>query len=524
MAFDAESGTYTNGKPADLSDMGAVVDSVLITPDDFPHDARLGKVHEAPPLPKHAQLTDAQREEATTTGAFLREYQQFGKLASPMTPSEFHVGSGLSMVSMAIARRLHIKVSVTKIYPNLYKLFVGESTLHRKTTGLSVATGLMEAAGMIPMFTLAGRQTPEALSEDMSLNIPRTLDSWTDDAKEAWLKRRSLAAQRGWVLDEASHLLDSFNRDYSAGMLPQVLELYDSKDKGEGRNTKSSGFESVDKAYLTIFGCTTFEAMTEHMSKAAHWRNGLFARFALITSNETVDWQFWPQPFEYPQELIDKLRFIAFSLFGYPPHAEIISIKGEDDKPGYRKVEVMPLPDHTAFFGDGSWQLWERYSRAVTHELLYQAKKDGSIEPLLFPSYGRFPTMMIKVAMQMAVMDATQLPIVIEPRHIYAAQEIVESWRQSLHLVRAGGRISEGRAKADEIRSVLGQNGFNYTMRRDLLRAMNCTWSEIEQVVKDMEVAGDIEVLAHQPKRGPKSEKYRLLSPEEREEETVILS
>lgn len=515
---------YTNGVNGNKRNIfDEMVDANLHTPDDIPHDAKLNGVHDAPSLPEDAQLTDEQQREATTTGKFLADYVQFAKLASPMTPTEFHISAALSMVSIAVARRLHVRVGVAKIYPNTYTLFVGESTLHRKTTGLSVATGLLEQAGLTPTFTLADRQTPEAFVEDMSLNIPKTFDGWATDAKEIWLKRRSLSAQRGWFLDEASHLLDSFNRDYSSGLLPLVLDMYDSKDHMGGRNTKSYGLEIVEKAYLTIFGCTTFEAMTEHMAKSAHWRNGFFARFALVTSRETTDWEFWPKPIEYPDELVEKLRHIAFRLFGTPPHAQITEVPPEDGKAGYRKVEVMPLPDHAVFFGEGAWQAWERYARAVGHDMLYQAKQDGSIDPMLFANYGRLPTMMIKVAMQIAIMDAEQLPIMLEPKHIYAAQNIIESWRQSLHFVRSGGRISEGKVKADEIKGVLNKNGKNFTMRRDLLRALNSTWSEIEQAIKDMEVAGDIEIIAHQPKRGPKSEKYRLLSPSE-QDETVILS
>lgn len=511
---------HTNG----TVDFSSLVNGNLISPEEIPHNAPLGPhIYDAPELPEEAELTAKEQRQADTTGGFLADYVAFAKTASPMTPTEFHINAALSMVSIAVARRLHIRVGVTKIYPNLYTLFVGESTLHRKTTGLSVATGLLEQTGMIPTFTLADRQTPEAFIEDMALSVPRTYDSWTDAGKDTWLRRRSLSAQRGWFLDEASHLLDSFNRDYSSGLLPIVLDVYDSKDRSGERQTKSYGSESIEKAYLTIFGCTTFEAMTEHMSKATHWRNGFFARFALVTSRETTEWEFWPAPIDYPYDLTEKLRYIAFGLFGRPPHAQVVDHQAEDGKPAYRNVEVAPLPDHSAQFGEGAWQAWERYAKAVGHNMLHRAKQDNSIDQMLFANYGRLPTMMIKVAMLFAVMDAEHLPIVIEARHIYAAQVIIESWRKSLHFVRSGGRISAGKVKADEVRAVLAQNGHNYTMRRDLLRALNSTWSEIEQTIKDLESAGDLEVIAHQPKRGPKSEKYRLFRPGE-VEETVILS
>lgn len=494
------------------------------TPDDLPKEyVPLGNIYQAPPLPKEAQLSEDELELAESTGGFLKRYVAFACGASPMTPTEFHVASGLSAVAIAIARRVHVRVGAQKIYPNLYTLFVGESTLHRKTTGLYILQGLLDRAGMVPTFTLAERQTPEAFTEDMSLSVPRTYDSWTDTAKQAWLQRRSLSAQRGWILDEASHLLDSFSRDYTSGLLPVVLDLYDSKDRGGERQTKSYGSEIIEKAYLNIFGCTTYGAMAEHMSKASHWRNGLFARFALVTSDARTEWQFWPSPIEHPHELINELRYIAFGLFGNPPKAEIVE-EQEEGQPKYKRVEVLHAPDNMAIFADGAWQAWERYAKAVSHDMLYKAKGDGSVEDLVFANYGRFPTMLIKVAMLFAVMDARSLPIIIEPKHIYAAQQIVEAWRSSLHKVRAGGRISEQKTKVDEIEAILGKNGDNWTTKRDLLRAMNAAWSDIEQTIKDLEHAGKIEIVAHAPARGPKTEKYRLLSAVAAVQETVILS
>lgn len=510
----------TNGKVG----YDELLNGNFYTPDDLPKEyVPLGNIYQAPPLPKEAQLSEDELYLAESTGGFLKRYVAFACGASPMTPTEFHVASGLSAVAIAIARRVHVRVGAQKIYPNLYTLFVGESTLHRKTTGLYILQGLLDRAGMVPTFTLAERQTPEAFTEDMSLSVPRTYDSWTDTAKQAWLQRRSLSAQRGWILDEASHLLDSFSRDYTSGLLPVVLDLYDSKDRGGERQTKSYGSEIIEKAYLNIFGCTTYGAMAEHMSKASHWRNGLFARFALVTSDAKTEWQFWPSPIEHPHELINELRYIAFGLFGNPPKAEIIEDQ-EEGQPKYKRVEVLHPPDNMAIFADGAWQAWERYAKAVSHDMLYKAKGDGSVEDLVFANYGRFPTMLIKVAMLFAVMDARSLPIIIEPKHIFAAQQIVEAWRSSLHKVRAGGRISEQKTKVDEIEAILGKNGENWTTKRDLLRAMNAAWSDIEQTIKDLEHAGKIEIVAHAPARGPKTEKYRLLSAVAAVQETVILS
>lgn len=470
-------------------------------------------IHNAPPLPEWAQLSEEEISEAATTGDLLREYVKFARQASPLTPDAFHVASGLTAISIAIARRLHVPVSTTKTYPNLYTFYVGPSTTQRKTTGMKVATGWMEAASMIPTFTLATRQTPEALAEDLSLSIPQTINRVTKQAKEVWLKRRALAAQRGWLLDEASHLLDSFNRDYSSGLLPMVLSLFESEDRGGERNTKSGGLEIVENAYLCVFGCTTYAAMSEHMSKAVHWNNGLFARFNLVCADSNNAWQFWPAPMAYPDSLVRGLHRIAYGLFGDIPHVALVEEEVEEDGKKIKQLvlDVGQLPDNIARFGADAWNSWERYSRAI-HEMVVRAESDNSIEANLHPSYGRLGTTIIKVAMLLAACDAQHLPVIIERKHVLAAQGIVESWRDNLHKVRARGRVSTSMTEAEEIFAILARNGENWTTRRDLMRASKRAWKDdLEVMVQNLEAAGRVERQSYSPNKGPKGEQYRIV-------------
>ncbi len=475
----------------------------------------------APELPDDAKLTPEELAEAATTGKFLMDYVEFAKDASPMTPVQFNVSAGLAAVAIAIARRVHVRVGAIKIYPNLYQLYVGPSTLQRKTTGMGTLTGLQEQAGMIPIFTLAETQTPEAFVEDMTLNLPSTYDRMSPTARQTWLDRRRLYSQRGWIMDEASRLLDSFNRDYTSGLLPIVLEMYDSKDRSGERNTKSWGNESIEKSYLNLFGATTFSSIGKHVADTARWLDGLFARFSFTASNDPGTWQFWPEPMEYPKPLVNELHRIAFKLFGAPPLSSTIDSRDDDkddnDKKGDPKnrpsvsVEVDPLNDTAAHFGPGAWEMWERYSKVVGYDMIEQAMKDKSLPEELFPSYGRFGTMLIKVAMLFAVMDSKTLPIVIERKHVAAAQRIVEMWRESLHIVRAGGQVTAAKTFVDKVLATLTRNGENWTSRRDLQRTLGCAWNELEPAIDDLHGAGLIERTLQAAKRGPKTEMYRVV-------------
>lgn len=476
----------------------------------------LPDISAAPDLPEWAKLSADELTEAAHTGKFLRQYIEFAKDASPMTPIQFNVSAGLAAVAIAIARRVHVRVGASKIYPNLYQIYVGPSTLQRKTTGMNTLTNLMDLAGMIPIFTLAETQTPEAFVEDMTMNLPATYDRMSPTARAVWLDRRRLFAQRGWIIDEASRLLDSFNRDYTAGLLPIVLDLYDSKDRSGERNTKSWGNESIEKAYLNIFGATTFSSIGKHVADPERWGDGFFARFSFTASNEPGAWQFWPEPMDYPRPLVDELYRIAFRIFGPPPLTSTVTNenKDEDGKSLGRptiSIEIEQLKDNAARFGAGAFEMWERYSKATGYDMLLQAAKDNSIPVEMFPSYGRLGTMLVKVAMLFAVMDAQTSQIVIERKHIAAAQRVVEMWRESLHIVKAGGQVTAAKTFVDKVLATLSKNGENWTIRRDLQHALGCSWAELEPAIDDLHGAGLVERTSYAAKRGPKSEMYRVV-------------
>jgi hypothetical protein len=466
-----------------------------------------------PELPEYARLTNEQEQEAAKAGGWLDAYVDFARKASPMTPEAFHIAAGVFIGALAIARRLRLSVSVSEndIYPNLYLLYIGPSTVQRKSTAVRVAKGLLKAAGM-EQFFLAERQTPEALALDMTTRIPHTYDAWTPELQERWLAERAIAAQRSWLLEEASHLLDSFNRDFSAGLLPMVLDLYDCPDEAISRNTVARGRELIERPYLSIFGVTTYGAMAEHMSRKQLWANGFFARFALVGSDMVGTWCFWPEPQCYPNDLVQRLRFVGTELLKLPK-ATLAEQEYEDDQgktQTKRIVQVTPPLGSQAVEierGGEAWQAWERYARATTFDMLTD---NSNVPGQSWASYGRLGTMLIKVAMILAGLDAKTLPIKIEPWHIYRAQQIVETWRENLHCVFGNlGKVQHD-DMTEGIKAILAQSGENWTTRRDLLRALNKTWPVIETTINDLAESGEIERQPIPKRHGRKSEQYRL--------------
>ena len=461
-----------------------------------------------PELPEYAQLTPEQQAEAANAGKWLDAYVGFAGEASPMTPEAFHVAAGLAIGATAIARRVHLRVSVMEnsIYPNLYCLYIGPSTVQRKSTAMRAARGLFRKAGLTHLL-LAERQTPQAMALDMSTRVPHYYDEWSDKIKAEWLRERAFAAQRGWLLEEASHLLDSFNRDFSAGLLPMVLDLYDCRSDAQTGNTISRGREAIEDAYLTIFGVTTYGSMAAHMEHSQHWVNGLFARFAIVGSDDVGVWRFWPPPKQYPDWLIERLQYVAETLLPVPAvHMDERKVKDSEDKIIHTVHEVVvdsPLCSSQAVLvRDGAaWQAWERYARAVTFDMLQGPFVSGHLQA----SYGRLGTMLVKVALILATFDADKLPVTVEARHVYRAQQIVEDWRANLHGIFGKLKLTGEDGDQEQVLNTLAKNGKEWMSKRDAYRALHWKASRFTAAVDALRDEGEVE---RQGKDG--SEEYRL--------------
>lgn len=461
-----------------------------------------------PELPAGVQLTPAQERAARDAGKFIDEYAAFARQASPMTPGSFHQAAGLDIISKAVARRLHVAVSTTTnyIFPNLYQLYIGPSTRERKSTAQAVERGLLTAAGLDHLL-LPSRHSAEAFMLELSTNLPPTYNNWPAEVQQHWCQSRAFAAQRGFLLSEAAHLLESFNRDYSSGLLTLLLDLYDCPDPYEPRNSVSRGWEFIKKPYITIFGSTTYAAMGPYLKNAGHWGNGLFARFALIGGDGTGQWQFWSEPLTYPAALTRKIQFLAYDLLPLPL-ARLAETKADGPEGGTRlQVLIEPELQSTAVeIEPAAWTQWERYSKAVGWDLLAPTSQ-RLVPERLHPSYGRLGTLLIKVATLLAALDAARLPVVIQPAHVYRAQSITETWRANLHRLTAELRRLNTDDDVQDLRAALTAAQGAWVGGRELYRTLGLSKEDLEKAIKAL--GESVEVRERQG-RGPKSLEYRL--------------
>ena len=451
----------------------------------------------APELPQSAHLSDSLLRDAAEAGRWLNRFVEYAVQAAPMTPKAFHQVLGLMLIAAAVARRLYTHVSNMRIFPNLYALIIAPSTLYRKSTGVRIAQDVLQTAQLDPLL-LATRMTPESFLQELSDRPPPDFKTWSDAEKEDWQEERRFCGQRLWLMDEAAGLFDGMELKYNADLMSILLDLYDCP-AFRRISTITRGRHTIRNAYLTFCGLTTPAALQRHLLKAELWGNGLFPRMALITPEARPIWRFWAKADEPPPILANTLHRLAFEKLPLPDP--------EQDAP----TDFKALP---VTLGTGVWQQWERYAKALEHNLIIS----GAVEERLYPSYGRFATMTLKVAMLLAATDwadqgQRERPV-IELPHWARAQEIVESWRMSLHrLLYMTTQASRGEALEAKITARL-KAANTALSSRELAMALGMTdphkRRKLDDQLVQMERDGLVDKTKRKGKRGPMTDAWML--------------
>lgn len=170
----------------------------------------------------------------------LMEYMSYASKMSDAYP-DYHFALGITILSIAAMRKIHMDLSIGRIHPNAWCLLLGESTTSRKSTALNLGQDLIQKVfghGLPQDFS------PEAFVEMMADN-PSTYI----------------------FKDEFAGLLAAMQKAYMSDLRDLLCTLYDCKDYHRKLRTsqrnKVSSFDIRDP-YLTMAGATTLTSFKEH--------------------------------------------------------------------------------------------------------------------------------------------------------------------------------------------------------------------------------------------------------------------
>ena len=192
-----------------------------------------------PPLPAAAQCNP---QLGKGTGCLLDTYLTYAAKVTPMTPASFHTGAILGLAAILIARRVVLRMAFGDIYPNLYILWIAQTTLWQKTTALNIARKLFRAVRAPP---------PPGRRDDTGGAAGRTQWPRTHEPRTAaGCRTRSLAegtrSRRPTRRDpgRTERAFGQHQQGYNAGLIEAFLRFYDCDIRSSAGLRAARGYSS----------------------------------------------------------------------------------------------------------------------------------------------------------------------------------------------------------------------------------------------------------------------------------------
>lgn len=450
---------------------------------------------EAPPLPPHVALDEDQLLIARQGRKWLDTYVKWAGEAANATPMIFHEAMGLWLLATAATRRVKLQIGGLDIYPNLYIMIVARTSVYCKSTGMSKAAAVLSKANL-DVLKLPGETTPEALFDELAGVKPVNFDKLPTDMQRRWMLGRAFAGQRAIMKDEASSILANLKKEYMGGLSELLLQGYDSHEGTIDKRVQSRGYMSISNLSLCFLGATTPVMWGKYVTTEEN-ENGLTPRFVIITPEGPPDEREAPDVIELPPEIVNSLRRMFLDTL--PGEYKMISPMMD---------EVIAPPVATASISPMALAQLKAYHKTL------RVGFDGKIEDSKAASYGRLGIVAYKVALLLATVDSPTPQIRVEDRHAYAAQLIVERWRESLHRLDKQVNHSRSGDLHDKLLRYIENFGETGVTLREIMRDFNLeTRAKAMDKLQVIAEAGLIERFDRKPEgRGRPSICYRIAS------------
>lgn len=189
--------------------------------------------------------------------AFIDKYVEYASKKTD-APTEYHYAIALSLLSTVTCRNYIADFQHGMMYPNLWIILLGKSSLDRKSTAMNIGKKLLPAA----VRRIPEEFSPEALIASLSLNPHGIM-----------------------VRDEFSGFLSALKREYMLGTKDFFCILYDCPDYYT-RTLKSTTYR-LKNIYFNILSGTTFSSISEHLSDE-DLKSGYGARYLFCIGEKSI--------------------------------------------------------------------------------------------------------------------------------------------------------------------------------------------------------------------------------------------
>lgn len=179
-------------------------------------------------------------------------------------PQEFHLWTGISILSGALGRKCWIDMGNFSIFPSFYIIFVAPPGVATKSTTAGIGIKMLEATKACDLFQ--GTITWQAV-----------LDGLAAVGKQVAVQGSLLEMSNLHVF--ASELGTLLKKDDSS-MVDTLVDIWDGKDRLE-RRTRGGGLVTIPRPLMNLIGCTT-PAWLNDYAKQYIIDGGFFSRAVFV--------------------------------------------------------------------------------------------------------------------------------------------------------------------------------------------------------------------------------------------------
>ena len=169
---------------------------------------------------------------------------------------QFHEWVGLTVISMALRKKVWFRFGRIRIHPNIFAVLVSEPGLARKTQAITYGEEIVAEVSVI--VTSADAITPQAMLQDLE----------TSKADETMPDNTVLTHNSLSIISSEFESFLGQKKD-NTKMLVLLTDLYDCKIRPYRYRTKGAGSNVISSPFLTLVAGTTPESLASSLPSTA---------------------------------------------------------------------------------------------------------------------------------------------------------------------------------------------------------------------------------------------------------------
>jgi hypothetical protein len=379
---------------------------------------------------------------------FIQVYHDWATEATDAVPV-FHDLSCVIMLSAIVASSVRLETTFGDIAPNLWGLILGDSTVTRKTTAMSMVIDMLNK--LDPMMIVATDGSPEGLLTGLSERPNKT---------------------SMFYRDEVSGFFDSLNRrEYLAGMPQTLTALYDSPSVYR-RTLRKSTF-TIERPAFIFFGGGIPGQIYDNLTEEYVF-SGFLPRFLIVAGEVDLDRIKRISP---RNEIWTEKQSAVFATIADLYEAYAVD---RPTKIGDQIVEMAPRVK-----AELTQKAWDEYGRIEDFMIRYAY--DSPARDLALPTFDRLSRSLLKMALVLAA--ARQIPkngkIQVSHNDIRNAAFYIQDWgKYNIDLIFNAGRKTSEKILDKIVRCIRDNPGI---LRFRLMQRFHLSKREADEIFATLE-------------------------------------